>query len=135
MPLKLSFKPGEKFVINGAVLINGNRRSQLILQNKASLLREKDIMQEQDANTPARRIYLPIMMMSLDGNGTAVYEAEFTARLEEFEAVISNPDMLGVCRSLRECVASGQHYKALMMCRKLMEYEETLLVCGSEESA
>ena len=45
MPLKLSLKPGEKFVLNGAVVQNGDRRGVLILQNKASVLREKDIMQ------------------------------------------------------------------------------------------
>jgi flagellar protein FlbT len=35
MPLKLSLKPGEKFVLNGAVVQNGDRRSVLVLQNKA----------------------------------------------------------------------------------------------------
>ena len=44
MPLKLSLKPGEKFVLNGAVVQNGDRRAVLVLQNKASVLREKDII-------------------------------------------------------------------------------------------
>jgi len=43
LALKLSLKPGEKFVLNGAVVQNGDRRGVLILQNKASVLREKDI--------------------------------------------------------------------------------------------
>ncbi|MBL4618299.1 MAG: flagellar biosynthesis repressor FlbT, partial [Robiginitomaculum sp.] len=66
MPLKLSLKPGEKFVLNGAVVQNGERRANLILQNQASVLREKDIMQEAEANTPAKRVYFPVMMMYLD---------------------------------------------------------------------
>ena len=66
MPLKLSLKPGEKFVLNGAVLTNGDKRTSLVIQNKACVLREKDIMQPSEATTPARRIYLPIMMMYLD---------------------------------------------------------------------
>src|SRR6185437_14352310 len=66
MPLKLSLKPQEKFVLNGAVLTNGDKRTSLVLQNKACVLREKDIMQPEDASTPARRIYFPIMMMYLD---------------------------------------------------------------------
>ena len=52
MPLKLSLKPGEKFVLNGAVLTNGDKRASLVIQNKACVLREKDIMQ---ARTPTRR--------------------------------------------------------------------------------
>ena len=57
MPLKLSLKPGEKFVLNGAVVQNGDRRGVLILQNKASVLREKDIMQFEDVNTPAKNLF------------------------------------------------------------------------------
>ena len=45
MPLKLSLKPGEKFVINGAVVANGDKRSTLVVQNQAAILREKDILQ------------------------------------------------------------------------------------------
>ncbi len=52
MALKLSLKPGERFVINGAVIANGDRRSSLILHNRASILREKDIMQEHEADSP-----------------------------------------------------------------------------------
>jgi hypothetical protein len=68
MPLKLSLKPGERFVLNGAVVENGDRRATLILQNKASVLREKDIMQEHEADTPAKRIYFPVMMMYLSSS-------------------------------------------------------------------
>ena len=45
MPLKLSLKPGEKFAINGAVIVNGDRRGTLVVQNHASILRERDILQ------------------------------------------------------------------------------------------
>ena len=44
MALKLSLKPDEKFVINGAVVQNGKRRTNLVLLNKVSILRQKDIM-------------------------------------------------------------------------------------------
>src|SRR5437763_16740206 len=97
MPLKLSLKPGEKFVLNGAVVQNGDRRGVLILQNKASVLREKDIMQAEDASTPARRIYFPVMMMYLDEAGADRYYDEFVQRLSEFMGVIRNPDVLTVC--------------------------------------
>ena len=59
MALKLSLKPGERFVVNGAVLQNGDRRAVLLLQNKASVLREKDIIQPEDATTPATRSSTP----------------------------------------------------------------------------
>jgi flagellar biosynthesis repressor protein FlbT len=127
MPLKLSLKPGEKFVINGAVVQNGDRRGVLLLQNKASVLREKDIMQPEEANSPSRRIYFPVMMMYLDeANASAVHE-EFVRRLQEFMGAIRNPDVLADCVNISKHVMQREYYKALMLCRRLIEYEDERL--------
>ena len=127
MPLKLSLKPGEKFELNGAVVQNGDRRSSLLLQNKASVLREKDIMQEDEVVTPARRIYFPVMMMYLDEAGAARYYDEFVRRLSEFMGVIQNADILADCVNVSKNVLGHEYYRALMLCRKLMEYEDERL--------
>jgi flagellar protein FlbT len=127
LPLKLSLKPGERFVLNGAVVQNGDRRSTLVLQNKASVLREKDIMQADEASSPARRIYFPVMMMYLDeGNADRFYD-EFVRRMTEFMGVIGNPDVMADCVNIsRHCMAR-EYYKALMLCRKLIDYEDERL--------
>ena len=127
MPLKLSLKPGEKFVLNGAVVQNGDRRAVLVLQNKASVLREKDIMQEEQANTPARRIYFPVMMMYLDESGAERYYDEFVRRMSEFMGVIRNPTVLADCVDVSRFCMEREYYKALMLCRKLIEYEDERL--------
>jgi flagellar protein FlbT len=124
MPLKLSLKPHEKFVLNGAVVQNGDRRGVLVLQNKASVLREKDIMQETEANSPARRVYFPVMMMYLDEAGAARCYDEFVLRMNEFMGVIRNPDVLADCVNVSKHVLAREYYKALMICRKLIEYED-----------
>jgi flagellar protein FlbT len=127
MPLKLSLKPGEKFVLNGAVVQNGDRRGVLLLQNKASVLREKDIMQADEVNTPARHIYFPVMMMYLDEAGAARYYDEFVRRLSEFMNVIQNAEILVDCVNVSKFVLGREYYRALMLCRKVMEYEEERL--------
>ena len=127
MPLKLSLKPGEKFVLNGAVVQNGDRRGVLLLQNKASVLREKDIMQAEDVKTPARRIYFPVMMMYLDEPNANRYYDEFVRRLSEFMGVIRNPDILADCVTISKHAMGREYYKALMLCRRLIEYEEERL--------
>lgn len=124
MPLKLSLKPHEKFVLNGAVVQNGDRRGVLVLQNKASVLREKDIMQAEEANSPARRVYFPVMMMYLDEAGAARCYDEFAHRMSEFMGVIRNPDILADCVNVSKHVLAREYYKALMICRKLIEYED-----------
>jgi flagellar biosynthesis repressor protein FlbT len=127
MPLKLSLKPGEKFVLNGAVVQNGDRRSSLLLQNKASVLREKDIMQADEAATPARRIYFPVMMMYLEQSNGDVFHDEFVQRLTEFMGAVRNPDMLTDCVNISRHVMIREYYKALMLCRRLIEYEDERL--------
>jgi flagellar biosynthesis repressor protein FlbT len=127
MPLKLSLKPGEKFVLNGAVLANGDKRTSLVIQNKACVLREKDIMQPKDANTPARLVYLAIMMMYLDGESSEEPYNEFALRMTEFMGAIRNREILAACVEISRDVTQGHYYKALMACRKLFDYEQERL--------
>ena len=127
MPLKLSLKPGERFVLNGAVVQNGDRRCSLVLQNKASVLREKDIMQAEDVNSPSRHVYFPVMMMYLDEAGADKYYDEFLRRMTEFMNVISNPAVLAECVGISRSIISREYYKALMGCRKLIDYEDERL--------
>ena len=127
MPLKLSLKPGEKFVLNGAVLANGDKRASLVLQNKACVLREKDIMQIEDANTPARRIYAPIMMMYLDPEASEEYYTDFALRMTEFMGAISDAGALSTCVEISRAVMENAYYKALMLCKKLFEFEKERL--------
>ena len=119
MPLKLSLKPGEKFVLNGAVLSNGDKRTSLVIQNKACVLREKDIMQPRDAKTPARLIYLAIMMMYLDNDVSEEPYNEFALRMTEFMTAIRNRAVLAACVDISRDVTQGAYYKALIACRKL----------------
>lgn len=127
MPLKLSLKPGERFVLNGAVLANGDKRTSLIIQNKACVLREKDIMQPEDAATPARRIYFPIMMMYLDPGQDETYYNDFALRMTEFMGAIQNCTALAQCVEISRDVMSGNYYKALMACKKLFDFEQERL--------
>ena len=127
MPLKLSLKPGEKFVLNGAVVQNGDRRGILILQNKASVLREKDIMQLEDVTTPAKRVYFPVMMMYLDEAAAEKFFEDFAGRLNEFMGVVRNPVVLQDCIAISKHVMAREYYKALMLSRKLIEYEDERL--------
>jgi len=127
MPLKLSLKPGEKFVLNGAVLANGDKRTSLVIQNKACVLREKDIMQPEEANTPSRRIYLAIMMMYLEGEVSEEPYNEFALRMTEFMGAIRTPAILAMCVDISRDVAQGSYYKALIACRKIFDLEQERL--------
>lgn len=127
VPLKLSLRPSERFVVNGAVVQNGDRRCVLVLQNHASILREKDIMQPEEAASPARRIYFPIMLLYLEEGDAQMLRDEAQLRLGEFAAAITQSEARQECAELAEDLAGGRFYRALTRCRKLMAYEESVL--------
>lgn len=123
MALKLSLKPDEKIVINGTVIANGDRRSTLIVHNKASILREKDIMQEDEATTPAKRIYFAVMLMYMQDSKIDQYHDEFALRMTEFMNVISSPEAIELCITMSREVMNNNYYKALMAGKKLVAFE------------
>jgi flagellar protein FlbT len=131
VPLRISLRPGERFVVNGAIVKNGVRGTDLLLCNRVSVLIEKDIMQPEEAQTPARRIYFSIMLMYLDEGRREDAHVELVARLAEFMGAIHNPAMLAECVSISNEVSAGEYYRALVRCRKLISYEAELLGAGS----
>ena len=127
MGLKLSLKPGERFVVNGAVLVNADRRASLVIENRASVLRERDIMQPEDADTPAKRLYFVIMLMYLDEGERRSMRATFIQLLTEFMGAVAGKDAIDACLSISAFVANGDYYKALSKCRRLFDYEQERL--------
>lgn len=67
MPLTLRLKPGERLIVNGAVLRNGSPRAiELELLNHVTTLHERDLMLPEDAITPLQRLYFAVQMMHLE---------------------------------------------------------------------
>ncbi|MGK2284491.1 flagellar biosynthesis repressor FlbT [Pedomonas sp. V897] len=127
MALKISLKPGEKFVVNGAVLTNGDRRSTFVIQNKVSILRERDIMTEAEATTPAKRIYFVVMLSYLDSDRARNYYQSFVERMNEFMGAIENPEIKLLCVQISMDMMKGEYYRALTGCRKIVDYEAKVL--------
>lgn len=127
MALKLTLKPGERVAINGAVVVNGDRRSSFVIENQARVLRERDIIKPENADTPAKRIYVPIMFMYLDPDARGEFFPEFELRLTQFVAAVSDGDALKTCAKLAAQVANGDFYRALTLCRTLIDFEKTRL--------
>ncbi len=126
MPLKLSLKPGETFILNGAVVRNGDRRGVLLLENQARILREKDIMQPEDATTPARRCYFAIMQMYLSGEKEgAAYDRAMRA-MADLLAVTQLPDDRQLLADMSELIAAGNLYKGLTKCREFVRNNDAL---------
>ncbi len=126
MPLKLSLKPGETFILNGAVVRNGDRRGVLLLQNQARVLREKDIMQPEDVNTPARRAYFSVMQMYLNGDAEGPSYDRTMRSLADLIAVTPMLEERDMIKEISAHIAASNIYKALSKCRDLVKRDDAL---------
>ena len=66
MALKVELKPFERIIIGQSVVTNSDSRARFLIDGKAPILREKDILTAETANTPVKRLYLCIQMMYLE---------------------------------------------------------------------
>ncbi|MEM9015100.1 MAG: flagellar biosynthesis repressor FlbT [Pseudomonadota bacterium] len=56
--LVLKLQPNEKFLINGIILQNGDRSARIRIRTKdVSILRSRDAIRPDEADTPVKRIY------------------------------------------------------------------------------
>ena len=125
MPLKITLKPGEKIIINGAVIKNGEKAMTFYIENKATILREKDIMREEDAITYCSKIYFIIQLMYLDGKNMVEYHNIYWRLVQDLiEAV---PRATGIVDAISQNILEENYYKALKLARKLIAFEKEVL--------
>ena len=65
MALKVEIKFGERIIIGDSLITNDGHRARLLIEGNAPILREKDILLPDDADTPSKKIYLIIQLMYL----------------------------------------------------------------------
>jgi len=125
MALKISLKPHERIVIGGAVITNGSTKSELFFENKVPILREKDIMTEADACSPARRIYFVVQLMYIDEVNLAMHHKNYWSLVNDF--LKAAPSSLPMIDHLNDNILKGQYYAALKTAKKLIEYEQEVI--------
>ena len=125
MALKISLKPHERMIIGGAVVTNGDSRTQLVIENRVPLLREKDILSEQEAKSPARRIYFVTQLMYVDQENLMTHHQLYWNLVEEL--VQAAPSVVTLVDQISEHILFGRYYQALKIAQQLIEYEEEVM--------
>ena len=124
VPLRVELKPFERIVIGDVVLINSGTRTSFLIDGDARLLREKDTITAENANTPAKRLYLCVQTMYLK-NDVARYRISYQDLLRELRN--TDPGARVTIDAADGHVSGGALYKALKEIRKLIKREEELL--------
>jgi flagellar protein FlbT len=124
MALKVEMKPGERMIIGDCVITNSDQRTRLLIDGDTPILREKDILTAESANTPAKRIYLAVQLMYLSRDPCAHHETYFALMRDILEAA---PSTWRYIESINNHILTGELYKALKDAKKLISYEGELL--------
>ncbi|WP_316014091.1 flagellar biosynthesis repressor FlbT [Roseobacter sp. HKCCA0434] len=125
--LILKLRPGERVLINGAVIENGDRRARLgILTPGAHILRLRDAIHPDDATTPTGRLcYLAQLIIA----GEAEPEeglARLSQGVEQLGQVFTSGDGHVLLTEAKWHLDCGQTYKALRKLKSLMPIEAAL---------
>lgn len=125
MALKITLKANERLIIGGAVITNGSSKSKLIVENSVPVLREKEIMSEEDAETPCCRIYFVIQLMYVDEKKLDEHHKTYWELVKD--VVGAAPSLLGLIDQISDNILNGRYYQALKLAKKLIEYEEEVI--------
>jgi flagellar protein FlbT len=121
MALKVELKPGEKLIVGGCVITNSDQRTRLTIDGRLPILREKDILTSDKADTPAKLVYLAVQLMYLQGSFQA-------ARTEYFSLVnglaLSMPESIPILDEINNEILTNNLYKALKASKKLIQLEQ-----------
>lgn len=79
MALKVELKPNERIIIGACVITNTDQRARLLIDgDKIPILREKDILTPETADTPAKLVYLAVQLMYLSPDPVAHHLTYFS---------------------------------------------------------
>ena len=124
MALKVELKPGEKLLVGNCIVTNGDQRARLFIDGQAPILREKDILTTETADTPAKRIYLAVQLMYINDD-VAGLKDDYFALVNDFLTAV--PSSLSLIDSINNDILTGVLYKALRSAKELIGYEQDLL--------
>ncbi len=125
--LVIRLAPHERVLLNGAVIENGDRRASLSIRTpNANVLRLKDAIHPEQANTPVKRTcYLVQLILSGDTHAEEV-RPQLLRAIEQLSQVFTDLDSRRILNLASQTVIEGEHYQTLKALRLLIPREARL---------
>jgi flagellar protein FlbT len=125
MALKVELRPHERIIIGACVITNTDQRAKLLIEgDRIPILREKDILTPETADTPAKLIYLSVQLMYLAPDPMMHHPTYFNLIKELLGAA---PSSWPFIEAINNYILNGDLYHALKEARKLIAHEAKLL--------
>ncbi len=125
--LVIRLAPHERVLLNGAVIENGDRRASLSIKTpNANVLRLRDAIHPEQANTPVKRTcYLAQLILSGDSAADDV-ATPLLRSIEQLSQVFTDRDSRILLAQATETAIQGEFYQTLKALRLLLPREERL---------
>ncbi|MEZ5892656.1 MAG: flagellar biosynthesis repressor FlbT [Parvularculaceae bacterium] len=125
--LVIKLKPNEKVLVNGVILQNGDRAASLrVRSDDVAILRARDAIPKEEANTPLKRIYY-IAQLALarqaDANEAAT---QILAGIEPLKSIFPGEAGVDVMRAA-EAATEHKFYVVMRALKRHFEFERALL--------
>lgn len=133
MALKVELKPHERIIIGSCVITNTDQRARLLIDgDNVPILREKDILTPETADTPAKLVYLAVQLMYISPGADANHGTYFNLLRDIITTV---PSAWPLIEAINAHILNGDLYPALKEAKKLVAYEKKLLDQAEAEQA
>lgn len=131
--LVLKLGPKERVLINGAVIENGDRRSKItVLTSNANILRLKDAIHPDEANTPVRRAcYLAQLLLSGEVESASLWD-RLLGQVRTLADILSDTHSSTLLLQAQGAIADRNAYGCLKLLRQLLPLEARLLALHHE---
>ena len=126
--LVLKLSPYERVLVNGAVIENGHRRSKLsIVTPNANILRLRDAIRPEEANTPVRRVcYIAQLVLSGDV-GKEASTTQLRQGISQLHMALQGHVGVEQLHDANRALEEGDFYKVLKSLRSLLDLEQALM--------
>ncbi len=126
--LVLKLGPRERVMINGVVMENGDRRTRInIMTPDANVLRLRDAIHPDDANTPVKRVcYIAQLVLAGEADPKDA-GPQLLRGIEQLSQVFLDQDSREHLHTATESVVDGRFYQAMKALRCLLPRETRLM--------
>ncbi len=125
--LVIKLKPNEKVLVNGVILQNGDRAARLrVKSSDVSILRARDALQKEDADTPLKRVYYIAQLALANEADPRQAVAEILQGLAPLKAVFPGEAGQDVLRAI-EAAHEQKFYVVMRAVKRHFAFERALL--------
>lgn len=131
MPLRITLKPFERLIINGASIRNGSKSADFLVETQCRFLREGEILHESEADTPCKKLCVTLQIIHLSENASEAEDLFFRQAVEIMRMMPSSAPFMA---EIQTALAEKHTHRAIKTGKQLIFHERDLLAAAGEGS-